>query len=131
MDLGKYRNYFLVIFALVVLYVLSSNVYEKKTSKSSMNYENFATSTQQKPELKLYYTNWCGWSKRFLPTWAELEKKVRNVKLTKIDCENTSNKGQCQNIPGYPFLVLEKNGKKINYNGNRSYGDIIKFLNKN
>jgi thiol-disulfide isomerase/thioredoxin len=130
MDFSKYRNYFLIIFALVVLYVLSSSAYNNKSSNLRIDYENFG-STRSMPQLKLYYANWCGWSKKFLPTWTELEKKVKNVKLIKIDCENESNKAQCQNIPGYPFLVLEKDGKKINYNGDRSYNDVSKFLNKN
>ena len=131
MDFSKYKNYLFVILALVILYVLSSRAYENKESKVIMiptDRKEFADSKSM-PVLKLYYTNWCGWSKKFLPTWAQLEKKIKNVKLVKIDCEKS--KGMCENIPGYPFLVLEKNGKKINYNGDRSYGDIIKFLNKN
>ncbi len=131
MDFGKYRNYFLVILALVILYVLSSKAYENKESKIRMIPAGNEGSSynKSKPILKLYYTNWCGWSKKFLPTWAKLEKSVKNVKFEAIDCEK--NKGMCDKIPGYPFLILEKNGKKITYNGDRSYADVTKFLNKN
>ena len=126
MDFSKYKNYFFIILALVILYLLSSKAYENRVPSRN---EEFIHTTESVPILKLYYANWCGWSKKFLPTWEQLENKIKNIKFVKIDCE--ANKNMCDNIPGYPFLILEKNGTKINYNGDRSYDDIVNFLKKN
>ncbi len=114
-----YKIYIVIILVLIILYY-----YTKKSN------ENFGTSYQG--TLKLYYTNWCGWSKKFLPVWEELEKKAANgelsVKLQKIDCEK--DKEMCQGIPGFPYIVLEKNTRKIDYKGNRQIDDVLTFLSK-
>ncbi len=95
--------------------------------------ENFAQNNL--PVFNLYYTDWCGWSQKFLPVWAELEKKVNSsnlknkVKLEKINCE--SNKDRCGGVPGFPFIVLNKNGNKINFEGNRDLPTLEGFINKN
>lgn len=87
------------------------------------------------PVLNLYYTDWCGWSQKFLPVWAKLEQKVsksnlkNKVKLEKINCE--SNKDRCGGVPGFPFIVLNKNGNKINFEGNRDLPTLEGFINKN
>lgn len=135
----KYRIYIAIILVLLILYIAVKNYNNTPSSETKImiqsatnpetivtapSIEKFANST---PTLKLYYTNWCGWSKKFLPTWDELTKNVKDVAFEKIDCE----KQKCENVPGFPFIVLEKNGKKINYNGNRTYDDVLKFLTSN
>ncbi len=111
-----------------VKYFNETGIYNYKGSV-----ENFSDSNL--PEFNLYYTDWCGWSQKFLPVWAELEKKVKNsnlknkVKLVKINCEKE--KGKCAGVPGFPYLVLNKSGNKINFEGNRDLPTIEGFLNKN
>ena len=82
------------------------------------------------PVLKLYYTNWCGWSKKFLPVWNQLKTfKKLNIPMEKIDCEK--NKEQCNGIPGFPYVVLETRNKRIEYKGNRTARDIENFVKNN
>jgi protein disulfide-isomerase A1 len=119
----NYQIYIIVILALLIAYVLYGNNSQPIVQEK----ENFAS--EPKSTLKLYYTSWCGWSQKFLPIWEQLKDKVNTVAFEKIDCEK--NKDMCSNIPGYPYLILEKNGEKITYNGDRSMDDVIKFLNHN
>jgi len=83
-------------------------------------------------KLKLYYTEWCGFSKRFMPVWEDLERYLTDNKITleheKIDCEK--NKEKCSTIEGYPTVILEKDGKEIIMDGTypRSLDGILKFL---
>jgi len=116
----NYKVYFGI--ALVLVLIL---LYCKSRS------ENFGGSTSEnKHKLVLYYTNWCGWSQKFLPTWDELKNRVKNVDFVAIDCE--ANKDQCQNVPGFPYLVLEKvSSNKVQYKGDRSMEDLIEFIQKN
>lgn len=110
--------------ALVLILIL---LYCKTRSE---NFGGSSNSAQNNYKLVLYYTNWCGWSQKFLPTWDELKKQVKNVDFVDIDCEN--NKDQCQNIPGFPYLVLENvSSNKIQYKGDRTIEDLKKFLEKN
>jgi len=135
----KYRIYIVVILVLLILYIALKNYTGSTESEAPLmmksptepeatvdipTVEKFKNNM---PILKLYYTNWCEWSKRFFPTWDRLTETVKSVSFEKLDCE----KQKCENIPGFPFIVLEKNGKNINYNGDRSYNDIVKFINSN
>jgi hypothetical protein len=82
------------------------------------------------PVLKLYYANWCGWSKKYLPVWDQLKAfKKLNIPMEKIDCEK--NKEQCNGIPGFPYVVLETRNKRIEYKGNRTARDIENFVKNN
>ena len=135
------RNCLLIGLVILVILVTLSNYFNKKkpiqvkknTQINEINQINKinqeVTNNKIDLTLKLYYTEWCGWSKRFLPVWEQLEKSNLWCKLVKINCEN--NKGLCANVPGYPYITLEKNGKQIDYNGDRTYDDLIKFINNN
>ena len=86
-------------------------------------------------ELNLYYTEWCGYSQRFLPVWAEFEQYAAsnnlNIKLNKIDCDKEKEK--CQSIPGFPTIILSKNGKQISmdYKYPRTVDGLKKFIAEN
>ncbi len=130
------RNWLLIGLVILVILVTLSNYFNKKKAvKIEQNIpiqsENIATENKIEPDLtlKLFYTEWCGWSQRFLPIWEQLENSNLWCKLVKINCEK--NKELCANVPGYPYIVLEKNGQKIEYNGDRTYDDLIKFISKN
>ena len=84
--------------ALVLILIL---LYCKTRSE---NFGGSSNSAQNKHKLVLYYTNWCGWSQKFLSTWDELKKQVKNVDYVAIDCEDKNNKDQCQDIQNF-FLL--------------------------
>ncbi len=131
------RNCLLIGLVILVILVTLSNYFNKRKTVqverniqvNQINQESANNKIEPDLTLKLYYTEWCGWSQRFLPVWEQLENSNLWCKLVKINCEN--NKGLCANVPGYPYLVLEKNGKQIDYNGDRTYDDLIKFINNN
>jgi protein disulfide-isomerase A1 len=130
------RNLLLIGLVVLVILVTLSNYFNKK--KAVKIEQNIPIQSENKPsenkiepdlKLKLFYTEWCGWSQRFLPVWEQLENSNLWCKLVKINCE--TNKELCANVPGYPYIVLEKNGQKIEYNGDRTYDDLVKFISKN
>ena len=90
-------------------------------------------STEGKSSPNKFYffqTSWCGWSKKFLPVWNQLDKLQQiRIPMEKIDCEK--NKEQCDGIPGFPYVVLEKNSERIEYKGNRTAKDIVNFVKTN
>jgi hypothetical protein len=123
-----YKIYIVLILLLILGYLLCTN-YLKNNQETEQNIqnENFG-STKKNPTLKLYFTNWCGWSQKFLPVWKQLEGKLP-VKMEKIDCEK--NPEQCQGVAGFPFIVLERENNRLPYNGNRTVQDIQRFVQNN
>lgn len=123
------KIYIVIILVLVIsflLYIIATNNTQSKKTNITIKKTNISS----KPILMLYYTNWCGWSKKFLPVWDQLSNSRKlNIAMQKIDCEK--NKNQCSGIPGFPYVVLEKGDKRIEYKGNRTSADIINFVKKN
>lgn len=97
--------------------------------------ESFADSSK---EIKIYNfnTNWCGYSKQFQNTWDNFMKmtgpntKHSNVIAKDIKCDNSSNDSMCQeyNVPGYPYVIAEINGKRIPYQGERTIDGLVSFV---
>lgn len=91
------------------------------------------------PTVSLYYAEWCGWSRKFLPVWKEFaewitqnKKGVVNVNTVECDKTNDDNlKAMCNNVQGFPTVLLYKNGENIEYSGNRTLDDLKQFITKN
>ncbi len=90
----------------------------------------------KKPKVKIFNfnTEWCGWSKRFQPEWDEFSINVKsnpNIMAQDIKCDDPSNKSMCNNynVPGFPTVVAEVNGKPIQYKGPRTAESLIEFVN--
>lgn len=138
-----------VAIAVIVVFILIVYLYKnnsKNTSSiqpqttpcngcdDSTNTNTTETNTLGNSVLKLYYTEWCGWSQKFLPVWQQLESdrqlKAMGVKLVKINCDE--NKTECQNIPGFPYIILENGQNKVEFkNGDRNYENVVAFCVKN
>ena len=118
---------YIVLILVSILALLFYFFYPTSGQTEKLNKKN---NYSKQPILKLYYTNWCGWSKKFLPVWNQLDKLQQiRIPMEKIDCEK--NKEQCNGIPGFPYVVLEKNKERIEYKGNRTAKDIVNFVKTN
>jgi thiol-disulfide isomerase/thioredoxin len=107
---------------------------EEKTTK-----EKFSNSENKKSNLVKVYnfnTSWCGYSVRFQPEWEKFQKEVKarddlsNVRAYDIKCDNADNKQMCVDyeVPGFPTVIIEKDGKKTDYNGPRTAEAIIETV---
>jgi thiol-disulfide isomerase/thioredoxin len=134
---------FIVIVVLIFIFIYSKqkSVSTKRTHFNIFNYkktERLTTTTSNKPQLKIFYANWCGWSKRILailnsPEFKTAYETVKNkCDIVLVDCEN-SGKDECKanNIRGYPTIILFKDNKSIEYNGERTVEAIIKYIAEN
>ena len=89
------------------------------------------------PSLVLFYADWCGPCKMFLPTWNKMEESINdpNINLVKFSCVEYKEKCEKLNfIKGYPTLILfdaNKGDKAVTpYDGERHPNLIINFINK-
>jgi thiol-disulfide isomerase/thioredoxin len=108
-------------------------VVSQETKPVSTSKEGFS---DEKPRLVLYYASWCGWCKRLKAPdggWAQLKKsgKLDNkVELVEVQCDVENPPEKAKSISGYPTIMLEKDGKDIPYEGDRSKESFVDFVNK-
>ena len=103
--------------------------------------EKFANSDTL-PNMVVYNfnTSWCGWSKKFQPEWNKFSEenskqkinKKFNIKALDIKCDDNeeniklSNK---YNVPGYPYIVIDIDGKNpMVYTGERTSSALLNFI---
>ncbi len=124
----------------------SSDVVCKKAPVENFGIVEAQTNEQSisssKMQFKVFYTNWCGWSKKALALLdsEEFKDKIKEVadkaEVVRVDCE-TNGKEECKQreISGYPTMILYKNEngkeKPIEFNGERTAEGIVSFIKQN
>lgn len=108
-----------LIIVLAIYYIVTTRLQNKKTAErfsEERKMEEYPTVDKTRAAtLSLYYTEWCGWSKKFLPEWEAFEKYASdnklNLTLEKINCEKEG--GKCTGIPHFPCVIITRaNGEK-------------------
>ena len=81
-------------------------------------------------KLQLFYKSNCKYCKEFMSVWIKIINNLpNNATYEEINCENNNNKLINENnITSVPTLILLVNEDKHIYTGDRSYGDINRFL---
>ena len=80
------------------------------------------------PTLLLFYAEWCGYCRKFKPTWDKLKKLISSDKLNMIKIDSDNKLVKQFKIDGYPTIMLIDDDNMIKYNGDRSIDDITSFL---
>ena len=107
-----------IIIFIIVLYLFRNKKEMKNNNKENMDNDTY---------MILYYASWCSHCQHFKPTWEEFVKE--NVISTEtIQCDLDENKEYCKNVPGYPYVVLVKNGEQIHYTGPRTVDELKNFV---
>lgn len=115
-------NKFLVIGVVAVVLYLSFVYYKK-------NIENMEG---EGGVLRFFYADWCPHCKDAKPHWNSLKSNYKgNVTLKSVDCTKNTDEAQKFNVEGFPTFILTKNGKNIEYEGERTTKGLLNFLNSN
>lgn len=104
-----------------------SNIDVDKSKSVSTSYDTSKDVSAKSKTLVVYYTTWCGYSKRFLQQLkSDLEHKLNKIGVTVelVDCQEPE---KCIGIKGYPTLILYTNKGKTVYQGDRSEENLIAF----
>ena len=103
------------------------------------NEETFGEQVAKKPHFVMFYTPWCGHSKRLKPTWQDLSSKYNNkedpdVLIAKVDCTTERSLCSAQDVSGYPTLKFFKSGTNsdsgVYWWGKKDLSSLIKFINE-
>jgi protein disulfide-isomerase-like protein len=79
----------------------------------------------------IFYAPWCPACKAVMPTWEQLEKKLKNhpkISLERINGDENKAILEKYGIAGYPTIYLFRNDDAIEYSGDRSLESLEKFV---
>ena len=86
--------------------------------------------------LYFFFTNWCGFSKKAMPEWEKLEKKLQesstfgktHVTAVRVDCEQDKTTCDLYDIQGYPTIKLETQEGISEFKQAVKYEKLLHFL---
>lgn len=94
------------------------------------NFDDFVASNEL--FMAEFFAPWCGHCKNLAPHYIEaaeyLSNTEKNISLAQIDCTQNDELCMDHGIRGYPTLKIFKDGKAIDYEGQRSANAIINFM---
>lgn len=86
--------------------------------------------------IVLFYTEWCGYCKKFKPEWEKASVQMNNstinnkkVRFEKVDCDANESLAREHQVSGYPTIkILKKDKEAKDYEGERSLIGIKNHL---
>lgn len=86
----------------------------------------------EKPIIAFFYTDWCGFCQRFVPTFDKVtkNKKIKqNFAIAYVNCEDEANKAHVEKfgIKGFPTVyVIKQDGEKVQLDNNTFFNSDSK-----
>jgi protein disulfide-isomerase A6 len=100
------------------------NKMNKLGSESDNKSDNESDNKKLPVKITLYYAEWCGYCKRFKPTWEKL-KEAFNGKVNYAEYESENKKVmERENIRSFPTIKITYNGQTEIYKGGREF-DVL------
>ena len=110
-----------------VLYALQNRVNKKQNQNQNSPSEPFISHASQDKVLMLFYADWCGYSRQFLPVWDEITQNV-NIRTERINVDENSALSADFQISALPTLYLVDGQTRTKYEGERTRSAILNFV---
>jgi thioredoxin-like negative regulator of GroEL len=105
--------------AVVMLFVINTLKQRKQLNKLKANNK----------KIILFYANWCKYSQQFKPTWKSLYDTYNGIySMEKYNVETDISISNSFDIQSVPVIYLVSNGKKKKYDGEKSYSNLVTFI---
>lgn len=122
----------LVFFGLISV-VLGKTEYKEENNVASLTKDNFdAVIDEHEAVLVEFFAPWCGHCKALKPEYEKAALKAKtefpNVLLAMVDATVETELATAHGVSGYPTLKFRKNGKWIDYTGDRKADAIVAWI---
>jgi thiol-disulfide isomerase/thioredoxin len=92
--------------------------------------------TPNEGRLYMFYTTWCGWSKKAMPEWEKLNATLQatpvfgttKVKPIAVDAEQDRKLADTYEVEGYPTILLETADGITHYQKRVTADGLLQFL---
>lgn len=151
---GENLYYILLILIIIVaaLLIVTSSCAAKVEPKNAENFtmpqfpapQTLATTTvttttytpqpeTPQRELVLYYADWCGYCKIFMPIWDRFASTINGdgtnqLHIRKVNCEQNQETCNKEGVSVFPTVILYDNGTKRVFNGARTIDSLKQFI---
>jgi len=97
-----------------------------------VNRRNQVVIKGDKPTIMLFYVDWCGYCKKFMPDWERLSGSMSdNANFVKLNGDKETSMAEKYNVKQYPTIIkVYKNGKMVVYEDEREMDKLVKFCKK-
>jgi len=117
----------LIIGIIIMIVIDRRHNQHSNVTQSILN--NGVEESNQDKVLMLFYAEWCGASRQFLPVWDEIVE-TSNIKTEKINVDKNNELAKEYNIKYLPTLYLVNGNNRIKYEGQRTKNNILEFVSK-
>ena len=131
-----------IIFLLIVIFFIGGRVLVINNDSgckchekfNNMESDSYPIKNESQEKLILFYADWCGHCQHMKPDW-ETAKNMLKVKAPNLIIEEVEHSApkndKYPQIKGYPTIMFFKDGKYIEYKGDRSTNSIVDFALQN
>ena len=110
-----------------VLYFLQNRLNKNQNQNQNASNEPFTSQVVQDKVLMLFYADWCGHSRQFLPVWDEITQNV-NIRTQRINVDQNNALANDFQIRSLPTLYLVDGQTRTIYDGPRTKSAILNFV---
>jgi len=103
--MNNYSTILIYLILIIVIFVFNTKKQPLQCNKCTMNLNNGIYSSKKYGSLTLYYADWCGACKRFMPEW----NKLKSLYINNLDFYQIEHKSIPKNIlstlVGFPTII--------------------------
>lgn len=130
-------HWILIIIGIIIIIWFVWWIASRQQRNNPYNKEYYTEQKMVPKDFKLYYFYHpsCIHCKQFMPTWERIKeyyqnnhKTIHTIDVTKPENENLR---FYYDVDKYPTIILTTANKSVEYNGNRTMEDIIRFVANN
>lgn len=118
----------LIVAFLVIFYEVSRAIVPVAAEAPHLTNDTFDGFIQgAKHALVKFYAPWCGHCKKMQPDFDQAagELSAKQIHLVKVDATKEKDLASRYGIKGYPTLVWFEEGKDLEYDGGRSFDELV------
>lgn len=102
----------------------------KSTPLTAESFQRLVTTTHD-PWFIKFYAPWCHHCQAMAPNWMAMAKETKGrLNVGEVNCEVEKRLCKDVHVKGYPTLLYFQAGERVEYEGLRGVGDLIKYANQ-